>query len=379
MPQRRTFGRIRKLPSGRWQVRYPSPEGTDRTAPETFRTKAEADRYLAGVAADLTRGQWIDDRLGQVIFDRWADRWQTTTGNLRPSSRARDDSYLRSLILPAFGRTPVSRISQLDVRGWVAELTERGLAPATVIKAYQILGKILASAVDGGLIAVTPCRRVPLPKVERQEMRFLTPTEVTSLADAIDPRYRALVLLAAYGGLRLGELAGLRRRRVDLLRGRVDIAEIAVEVSGTLTYGPPKTRAGRRVVSLPRPIVSELAAHLDRYAASDPEAPVFPAPAGGTLRTPAFRRRVFTPAVTSANLTPLRPHDLRHTAVAFWIADGANPKQIAVRAGHSSVSFTLDRYGHLFDDADDDLLAALEARYSAATEPDCSAVTPRGA
>jgi integrase len=78
---------------------------------------------------------------------------------------------------------------------------------------------------------------VRLPKVEREEMRFLNPAQVARLADAIGPRYRALVLLGAYGGLRMGELAGLRRGRVDLLRGTVDIAEIVVEVHGQLYTG----------------------------------------------------------------------------------------------------------------------------------------------
>jgi site-specific recombinase XerC len=82
---------------------------------------------------------------------------------------------------------------------------------------------------------------VRLPKVEREEMRFLNPAEVAWLADVIDARYRALVLVAAYGGLRIGELAGLRRRRVDLLRGTVDVAEIVVEVRGEL-FTPSASR-----------------------------------------------------------------------------------------------------------------------------------------
>jgi integrase len=91
---------------------------------------------------------------------------------------------------------------------------------ATVQKAHQLLGKVMGAAVDAGMVMQSPCRRVPLPKVEREEMQFLTPAEIAWLADVIDPRYRVLVLVAAYGGLRIGELAGLRRRRVDLLRGR---------------------------------------------------------------------------------------------------------------------------------------------------------------
>jgi integrase len=187
---------------------------------------------------------------------------------------------------------------------------------------------------------------VPLANVEREEMRFLTPAEVATLADAIHTRYRALVLVGAYGGLRIGELAGLRRCRVDLLRGSVQVAEIVVEVRGVLHIGPPKTRASRRMVGLPRFVVEELAAHL--ADATDPEAFVFTAPKGGPLRVTGFRARVWRPATRAAGVDGLRIHDLRHTAVALWIAAGANPKEVAARAGHASVSFTLDRYGHLY-------------------------------
>jgi integrase len=203
--------------------------------------------------------------------------------------------------------------------------------------------------------------RLPLPKIEREEMRFLTPAEVAALAGAIDRRYRALVLVGAYGGLRIGELAGLRRARVDLLRGTVSVAEIVVEVGGVLHVGPPKTRASRRTVGLPRFVVEELAAHLGRPG--DLETLMFTAPQGGPLRLPAFRCRVWRPAVIAAGLDGLRIHDLRHTAVALWIAAGANLKEVSARAGHSSVSFTLDRYGHLYPEADTALRDRLDALY----------------
>jgi integrase len=126
------------------------------------------------------------------------------------------------------------------VHAVVADLSARGLAPATVQKAYQLLGKVMGAAVDAGMLAQSPCRRVPLPRVEREEMRFLTPAQVAALADVIRPRYRALVLVGAYGGLRIGELAGLRRSRVDLLRGTVQVAEMVVEVRGVLHVGRPR-------------------------------------------------------------------------------------------------------------------------------------------
>jgi integrase len=148
-----------------------------------------------------------------------------------------------------FGGTPLAAIRQPDVQAWVAELSARGFKPATVVKAYQLLGRTMTAALNADMVPRSPCRAVRLPKVEREEMQFLNPAEVARLADVIGSRYRALVLVAAYGGLRIGELAGLRRRRVDLLRGTVDVAEIVVEVRGELYMGPPKTRAGRRIAA----------------------------------------------------------------------------------------------------------------------------------
>jgi integrase len=214
--------------------------------------------------------------------------------------------------------------------------------------------------VDAGLIAQSPCRRIALPRVEREERRFLTPTEIGALAEAIDPRYRAMVIFDAYCGLRLGELAGIRRSRVDLLHGQVRVTEIAVEVKGELLFGPPKTRAGYRKVPLPRFVADEMAAHLDTYGDPDPEALVFVGADGGALRANGWRARHWRPAIKAAGLEPLRPHDLRHTAVSLWVAAGASPKQIAGWAGHTSVSVVLDRYGHLFPGHEGAVLDRLE-------------------
>jgi Phage integrase, N-terminal SAM-like domain len=217
-----------------YRVRYRDPAGSQRS--RVFARKADAQRFLNETETAKARGTWTDPALGRVLFRDWLGEWWATTTNLRPKTRDRDELLLRRLALPSFGAVPLAAISQRDVRAWVAELSARGLAPATVQKAYQLLGKVMGAAVDAGMLAQSPCRRVPLPKVEREEMRFLTPAEVATLADVIDRRYRALVLVGAYGGLRIGELAGLRRSRVDLLRGTVQVAEIMVEVQGRAAH-----------------------------------------------------------------------------------------------------------------------------------------------
>jgi integrase len=141
------------------------------------------------------------------------------------------------------------------------------------------------------------------------------------------------------------------------MRRRVDVAEILVEVRGRVTVGPPKTRAGRRSVPIPRVVAEALETRL---AGLEPNEFVFRAPLGGPVRASLFHQRVWLPAVSAANLQGLRIHDLRHSAVAFWIAAGASPKEIARRAGHTSISVVLDRYAHLLPGTEEKVTDALD-------------------
>jgi integrase len=332
----------------------------------TARCSVPSQRFLTEIENAKLKGTWTSPALGRVLFRDWFAEWRRTTASLRPNTEARDERLFRLHVLPRFRPVPLAKIGQHDVRTWVAELSTRGLAPSTVQRAYQLLSKVMGAAVDAGMIPRTPCRRVPLPKIDRQEMRFLSPKEVARLAAAIRPDYRALILLGAYGGLRIGEMAGLRRGRVDLTHGTVQVVEVVTEPTGKQHIGPPKTRAVRRTVGLPRFVVEALAGRMN--PPGSPEEFVFAGAKGGLLRVSIFRTRIWRPAVNAAGLEGLRIHDLRHTAVALWIAAGANPRKVAARAGHASVSFTLDRYGHLYPEADLTLRERLEAIYAASSD-----------
>lgn len=203
------MGHLRKADSGRWEARYRGADGREHS--RRFSTEREAQAFLERTGADLQRGEWRDPQGAKVPTADWIDAWWATT--VQPPA-----------VVPGPGRGihPQPRPPRLRgaaPRGGHAarraglggRLGRSGSAPATVQKAYQTLSKIFRGAVDAGLIAQSPCRRIALPRVEREEMRFLTPAEIGALAEAIEPRYRAMVLFDAYCGLRLGELAGLRR------------------------------------------------------------------------------------------------------------------------------------------------------------------------
>jgi integrase len=351
---RRRFGSVRRLPSGRWQARYRTTDGHQHTAPETFATKADATRHLAQVETDLSRGQWSDPRLGRTSFAEWAARWEATTVNLRANTRATYRNLLHRYLLPTFGPVPLADLDAMAVRAWQAKLEHAGVGASTRAKSYRLLSRILGTAIESGYLTRNPCTIRGAAAEPAPEMRFATVAEVAALADAIPPRFGALVLVAAYTGLRWGELAGLRVKRVDLLHGRITVAEQLLEVRG------------RRTVTLPTVAAEALAEHLSTYAEAGPEGLVFPAERGGPIRRSNFTRRVWIPATRAAGVEGLRFHDLRHTAATLAVAAGASTRELMVRMGHSSSAAAL-RYQHVMAGRDAAIAAALDELIRAAS------------
>jgi integrase len=370
----RSFGTARRLPSGRWQVRYYDQAGVRHTAPRTFLSKVDANRYLAQVEADLLRGAWTDPRLARITFGGWVERWWPTTADLRPGTRTFYDYLLRRLLLPAFGETPLGRIDAMTVRSWLADLHEVGeVTPTTIAKAYRLLRRILNVAVEAGYLPRNPAAIKGAGLERAAEMRHVSIPQLHALAEAVPGRYRALVLVAGYGGLRWGELVGLRRRRVDLAGARIYVVEQVAEVAGKFIVSPPKTAAGQRVVVLPAVAVTVLAEHLEEYAAAEPEGLVFRSGRGTYLQRSNFSRLVWRPAVQQLGLDGLRFHDLRHTAATLAAAAGATTKELMERMGHTSSAVAL-RYQHVMTDRQAAIAAALDGLASA----DAAARRPKG-
>lgn len=346
MGARRAFGTVRKLPSGRWQALYLHAVSRQRvTAPSTFRTKAEADRWLAVTETDLNRGDLLSHEGQRVLFGDYADTWLAGKENLRPKTLEVYRYLLRVHILPTFESLPIGRIDVATVRSWHSRLGAHGLAKATTAKAYRVLRQILSAAVDDCLLRENPCRVVGAASERSAERRVPSLDEVVALAEAIAPPYRAMVLLSGFCGLRRGECLGLARRHLLLdARPPVVIVERSlVHLSTREVLQDPKTVAGRRRLVVPAAVAAELAAHLEEFCGREPDALVFPAPGGG-LMSKASWRRIWSKAVAATGYEGTF-HDLRHVAGTLNAAVGATLKEAMARLGHVSPHAAL-RYQH---------------------------------
>ena len=337
----------------RWRARYRSPDGRERS--KSFARRTDAEHFLAQVEVDKTRGSWIDPDLATLPFNEWADRWLRSTTHLKPKTQYGYESMLRARLLPEFGSAAIGDIRPIHVREWMSRLQARGLSASSCRQAYHLLTAIMRTAVEDGLIAASPCNGIKLPRLPQVEMAYLSPDQLRELLRVIDPNYRLLVEILAIGGLRFGEAAALRRGRCDLVRSRLMIAESLSDVSGTLHFGPPKTHQ-HRAVTMPQFLRDRIAQHLSTIEGTSTL--VFQAPNGGPIRYSNFARRVWKPALVEAGLPDMGLHALRHTCAALLIAQGA----------HQSITTTLDRYGHLFEDEHEKLAERIDAAYAELVE-----------
>jgi integrase len=336
MAGKRRFGRVRELPSGRWQARYKGPDGIDRPAPQTFVSKSAAERWLTLTEAEIIKSDWIDPDAGRVNFGEYAATWIEERPALRPKTIELYRYLLRRHLLHAFGRSLVSNIREPQVRRWRKERLDAGVSAVTVAKAYRLLKAIMTTAADDGLIRRNPCRIKGASVEKSPERPVLSIRQVSDLAEAIDPRYQALVLLAVFGSMRWGELAALRRHDMDLEAGTVRVVRQVTELSGgQLVPGPPKSEAGKRLIVLPAAVMPVVRQHMAWLVKPDEDALVFTSPEGAPLRR-NFRQRVWLPALRAAGLPDIHFHDLRHTGNTLAASTGAGLRELMDRMGHST-------------------------------------------
>ncbi|MGP9603722.1 tyrosine-type recombinase/integrase [Brachybacterium sp. AOP42-E1-35] len=239
--------------------------------------------------------------------------------------------------------SPTGRLPRAVVEAWERagsprpdpEHVREDAGRTVAAQAYRLLHAVLARAVDDGLIAANPARVKGAATVEHPERLPLTPEQVSALAEAIAPRYRAAVLVAAWSGLRPGEVFALRRGDVAPDSATVTVRRTLLEIPGEpLRLSAPKTRAGRRTVSLPASVAETLAEHLETYTGPDAEALVFGRADGLPLRS-GDRARALRPAREAIGRPDVTWHHLRHTGATLAAQAGATSAELQRRIGHS--------------------------------------------
>jgi integrase len=351
---------IARRPDGTYRPRYRDENGKEHA--RHFKRKVEAQRWLDEQTAAMVTGTWVDPKRGRATFGAYVGTWLPAQP-LRDSSRRAYDSYLRNHLLPAFGDKRLSAVTRTQVLA-LRRGVEAKLSPTTSRQVMALFAGIFADAVTDGLIAKTPCRDTVPPRPPREKVVPLTVEEVEALVEAAPDRYRALIVLGAGCGLRLGEALGLKVTRVRFLERELDVVEQLSLIPGAPPkLAPPKTRGSVRTVPLADVVSTALAEHLAAYPAG-PDDLVFRSRTGGPIWANTFNNSVWQPLRRRAGLPGARFHDLRHFMASALIRYGESVKTVAHVLGHADETETLRTYSHLWPDADARTRAAVDSAFT---------------
>jgi len=342
-------------PNGRrYRVIFRTPDHRQ-TTKRGFKTKREAELYLATVETNKARGEYIEASAARVTIGTLGADWLANQTHLKPSSLRPLEIAWRLQVEPRWGMIPVGDVRHSDVQKWVTSLTA-GRSATTVLRAFGVLAGILDVAVKDRRVPANVARGARLPRKVPRAHRYLTHQQVHDLA-AASGKHEAMVLLLAYTGLRWGEVVALRVRDVDFTRRRLAISENAVEVGAETIVGTPKSHK-RRSVPFPAFLGDSLAQAAAGKQINDL---LFSGRFGEHVkRATRGQRTWFKSALDRAGLEPMTVHDLRHTAASLAVSAGANVKAVQRMLGHASAAMTLDVYADLFDDDLDAVAEALD-------------------
>ncbi len=342
----------------RYRVRYRTPDNrqTDRRG---FTTKRAAEEFAATVTVSKLRGEYVDPSRSRAKIDELGAAWLERKKTVKPSTLRALESSWRVHVEPRWGRTAVSAIEPTAVQTWIGDLTSKELSATTIKRALGVLSGILDEAVKERRVLANPCHGTSTPRKVSKDRVYLTHEQLHSFARECGD-HSTLVLVLGYCGIRWGEATGLRVKDIDFARGRLNIAQNAVEIGSEIHVGTPKTHE-RRSVPFPQMLMPGLKALcVDKL----PDAYVFVSPGGGFLRrtrSDSASGGWFAGAVRRSGISRITPHDLRHTAASLAISEGANVKAVQRMLGHKSAAMTLDVYSGLFDDDLDAVATALNS------------------
>lgn len=387
-----SLGTVYQLPTGRWRAQF-SQDGQQ--VRRNFATEKLARQWLATAYADRERGTYVDPRGGRITVRDYAEGWRAALIH-RPATAAAYEGIFRRHVYPYLGDRSLRSVMPSHVQSWVRWMrSERtvdfgkgpvvlpALADATVCVYHGIVAAMFIDAVQNKVLAHSPCAHTKLPEPDGGKVVPLSLEQVAAIHEAMPDHLAATVILAAGTGLRVGEVLGLTKDRVDFLRRKVTVDRQLKTVQGAnVRYlGPAKTKASMREVPMPKVVADVLAAHMKVYppavvrmpvgGPSQPEAEcafLFTTKdgrshVGRTTFALAFRAAADAVGVTDGF------HALRHHYASLLIEAGVSIKVVQERLGHATAAETLDTYGHLFPSAEDKTRQAVDDAWSVMLDP----------
>jgi integrase len=365
----------------RWRVRYADPGGRERS--RSFKRRADAEKYMVDVAADVQRGTYTDPASGKITLRRYGEGWlaaQTSDQATRDNAERR----LRLHVYPVLGDKTLGQLagSPSTVQAWVRGLK---LAPTTAGGVLALLSSVLGAAVDDGLISRNPCRArsVRAPSAPRRKIVPWSASQADAVRDALPARYQALADVGRGLGLRQGEAFGLSADDIDFLRRVVHIRRQVKRLGNKLVFAPPK-RGKDRDVPLPGSVGMRLSAHIASFPPEDVTLPwlvataqpvtvrlLFTTVAGHAISRTPFVAKSWHPALRRAGVPVTREngfHALRHHFASVLLHEGVDIAALASYLGHQDPGFTLRTYVHLMPDAADRMRSVIDKAITAASD-----------
>ena len=356
-----------------YAYKVPYRDANGKQTSETFQTLEEARDFKARLRSKNADGVSVDPKTGRMSVQSYGEEWLTTKkATKRERTVAVYTNLLRTHVFPTLGGKYMNAVTQRDIQRLVTSLYEGPLSARSVRLVHRTMAAMFRTSVVAGLRASSPCVGIELPTVVGKEVSPLDMKQVWALATNIDARYRALVLLAAGTGLRVAECLGLTWDRIDL-EGQTATVDRQITRYGCLAV--PKSQASRRVVPLPDMAVQALKEHkrshppqtrimIGANGKSEDVELVFTSARERVLTQDTIRppfRRACDRAGLSRSVTF---HTLRHTYASLLIDAGESPKLVQTRMGHSTISITMDVYGHLFPNAGLRTRSAIDTAFS---------------
>lgn len=376
-------GSIAQRSPGTWSIRLEMPSespGVRKQKRVTFRgTKREAERELTRLLHEVNTGGYVDP--ARVTVAEYLEKWLESYAKSSVSAKTYEAyAYLvNSHLSPALGRHTLARLQPLHIQRHYTEALESGrkdgqggLSPTSVVHQHRVLRLALQQAVKWGLLVRNPADAVEPPHAQRRERSTLDRDGVRRLLEAAEgTRLHLPIILAAFCGLRRGEVLGLRWTDCDLEAGCLSVRQAAEQTKAKgIAFKAPKTAKSRRTVALPALVVRALQAHRARQAEQRllfgpayQQLGLVVAAEDGSPFTPNRLSIAFRSLVARAGVAAVTFHDLRHSHATLLLQANVHPKIVSERLGHSTIGLTMDTYSHVIPGMQEDAARKIDAAF----------------